>query len=175
MVKWSPKQKIGKKPMALATVSQPMRLPEEFKVLNLLAKKGGAIDRGGLSKILHVDPEVLNAWLRQLPQKKAHRPSGNYFKLHFQQPKFCSIPETKLDERLVTKPYKDAILFGRHFIPGQIERPARSLWSKFRHPYYDRRLSPCPRITVQNPDGSVHTSHWNAMNGKRLSRSQFID
>src|SRR5471030_1121278 len=93
--------------------------PQEFKILNLLAKKGGALDRDGLSKTLHVEPEVLNAWLESCRKKKLIVQAGNHFKLHFQKPKFSTVPETKLDERLVTKPYKDAIRLGRHFTPGQ--------------------------------------------------------
>ena len=149
---------------------------QEFKILNLLAKKGGALDREGLSKALHVEPEVLNAWLDSCRKKKLIVQAGNYFKLHFQQPKFCSIPETKLDERLVTKPYKDAIRLGRHFTPGQIERLARAAFGQnFAIRIMTDVYLPVHSITVQNPDGSIHTSHWNALNGKRLSRSQFID
>jgi hypothetical protein len=29
-------------------------------------------------------------------------------------------------------------------------------------------------IVVQNPDGSIHTSHWNALNGKQI-HSHFVD
>jgi hypothetical protein len=150
--------------------------PQEFKILNLLAKKGGALDRDGLSKTLHVEPEVLNAWLESCRKKKLIVQAGNHFKLHFQKPKFSTVPETKLDERLVTKPYKDAIRLGRHFNPGQIERLARAA---FGQNFAIRTMTdvylPVHSITIQNPDGSVHTSHWNAMNGKRLSRSHFID
>ena len=150
--------------------------PQEFKVLNLLAKKGGSLDREGLSKNLNVEPEVLNAWLDSCRKKKLIIQSGNDFKLHFQQPKLSSLPETTLDERLVTKPYKDAIRLGRHYTPGQIERIARAA---FGQNFTIRTMTdvylPVHSITVQNPDGSVHTSHWNALNGKRLFRSHFID
>jgi len=149
---------------------------QEFKVLKMLANRGGALDREGLSKNLNVEPEVLNAWLDSCRKKKLIIQSGNHFKLHFQKPKLSSIPETRLDERLVTKPYKDAIRLGRHYTPGQIERIARAA---FGQNFTIRTMTdvylPVHSITVQNPDGSVHTSHWNALNGKRLSRSHFID
>lgn len=150
--------------------------PQEFKILNLLAKKGGALDREGLTKTLNVEPEVLNAWLDSLRRKKLIVQAGNHYKLHFHRPKLCSVPETQLEERLVTKPYKDAIRLGRHFTSGQIERIARAA---FGQNFAIRSMTdvylPVHSITVQNPDGSVHTSHWNALNGKRLSRSHFID
>lgn len=150
--------------------------PQEFKILNLLAKKGGALDRDGLSKALHVEHEVLNAWLDSCRKKKLVVQAGNHFKLHFQHPKLRTIPETSLDERLVTKPYKDAIRLGRHFTPGQIERTARAAFGQnFAIRTMNDVYLPVHSITVQNPDGSIHTSHWNALNGKRLSRSHFID
>lgn len=150
--------------------------PQEFKILNLLAKKDGSMDRDGLSKALSVEPEVLNAWLDSCRKKKLIIQAGNHFKLHFQKPKLSSIPETKLDERLVTKPYKDAIRLGRQFTPGQIERIARAAFGQnFAIRTVTDVYLPVHSITVQNPDGSVHTSHWNALNGKRMSRSHFID
>lgn len=150
--------------------------PQEFKILNLLAKKGGALDRDGLSKALHVEPEVLNAWLDSCRKKKLVVQAGNHFKLHFQKPKLSTTPETNLDERLVTKPYKDAIRLSRHFTPTQIERIARAAFGQnFAIRTMNDVYLPVHSIVVQNPDGSVHTSHWNALNGKRLSRSHFID
>ncbi len=149
---------------------------QEFKILNLLAKKGGALDRDGLSKTLHVEYEVLNAWIDTARKKKLIVQAGNLYKLHFQYPKLQTIPETKLDERLVTKPYKDAIRLGRHFSPGQIEKISRAAFGQnFAIKTMTDVYLPVHSITVQNPDGSIHTSHWNAMNGKRLSRSHFID
>jgi hypothetical protein len=150
--------------------------PQEFKILNILAKKGGAVDRDGLSRALQVEHEVLNTWLDTLRKKKLIIQAGNHYKLHFQHPKLRTIPETKLDERLVTKPYKDAVRLGRHFSPGQIERTARAAFGQnFAIRKMDDVYLPVHSITVQNPDGSVHTSHWNALNGKRLSRSHLID
>ena len=149
---------------------------QEFKILNILAKKGGALDREGLTKILHVDSEVLNTWLESCRRKKLIIQAGNYYKLHFHHPRLKTTPQTKVDERLVTKPYKDAIRLGRHFSPGQIETIARAA---FGQNFAIRKMTdiylPVHSIVVQNPDGSIHTSHWNALNGKRLFRSHFLE
>jgi hypothetical protein len=150
--------------------------PQEFKILTLLAKKGGVVDRGGLTQALNVEPDILNHWLDSCHRKKLIIQTGNHYKLHFQRPRLHLIPETRLDERLVTKPYKDAIRLGRHFSATQVDRISRAL---FGQNFTIRRMSdvylPVHSITVQNPDGSIHTSHWNALNGRRLSRSNFID
>lgn len=149
---------------------------QEFKVLTLLAKKGGTLDRGSLTAGLNVEPDILSTWLESCRRKKLIIQTGNHYKLHFQRPRLHLIPETRLDERLVTKPYKDAIRLGRHFSPSQIDRISRAL---FGQNFTIRRMSdvylPVHSIIIQNPDGSIHTSHWNALNGQRMSRSQFID
>jgi hypothetical protein len=150
--------------------------PQEFKVLNLLAKKGGTLDRNGLSKALNVEHEILDGWVDSCRKKKLIIQAGNTYKLHFQKPLLRTIPETHVDERLVTKSFKEAVRLSRRFSPGQIERITRAA---FGQNFAIRKMTdiylPVHSIVVQNPDGSIHTSHWNALNGKRLSQSNFID
>lgn len=143
---------------------------QEFKVLNLLAKRGGALDRDGLSKTLNVEHDILDAWIDSCRKKKLIVQSGNHYRLHLQNPKLKTIPETRIDEWLVTKPYKNAIRLSRRFSNGQVEKIAKAA---FGQNFAIRKTTdvflPVHSIVVQNPDGSVHTSHWNALNGKRLS------
>jgi hypothetical protein len=149
---------------------------QEFKVLNLLAKKGGAVDREGLIKSLNVENEILDSWVESCRKKKLIIQAGNQYRLHFQNPRLKTLPETNVDERLVTKPHKDAIRLPRLYSISQIEKIARAA---FGHDFAIRKKAdiylPVHSIIVQNPDGSVHTSHWNALNGQRMSRSKFID
>lgn len=149
---------------------------QEFKILNLLAKKGGAVDRDGLSKTLNVEHEILDGWIDSCRRKKLIVQSGNHYRLHLQNPKLRTVPETRIDINVVSKPYKNAVRLPRRFSPSQIERLARAA---FGQNFAIRRTSdvflPVHTIVVQNPDGSIHTSHWNALNGKRLSQSRFID
>lgn len=150
--------------------------PQEFKVLNQLAKKGGSLDRNGLSKALNVEHEILDNWVDSCRKKKLIIQAGNIYKLHFQNPNLRTIPETRIDERLVTKSFKEAVRLSRRFSSGQVERLTRAA---FGQNFAIRKMTdiylPVHSIVVQNPDGSIHTSHWNALNGKRLSQSHFID
>lgn len=150
--------------------------PQEFKILNLLARKGGALDREGLSKALNVEHEILDGWIDSCRKKQLIIQAGNHYRLHFQNPRLRMSPETQVDERLVTKPYKDAIRLHKRFSPSQIEKIARAA---FGQNFAIRKMTdiylPVHSIIVQNPDGSIHTSHWNALNGQRMTRSQFID
>ncbi|MGE5196611.1 MAG: hypothetical protein ACM3JI_04715, partial [Anaerolineae bacterium] len=42
----------------------------EFKILNILARRGGSIDREGLSKSLLVENDILDAWIDSCRKKK---------------------------------------------------------------------------------------------------------
>jgi len=148
----------------------------EFRILSLLARKGGVIDRTGLSKALHVDSDILDAWIEGCRRKKLIVQAGNRYRIHLQNPLLAVIPETKIDERLVTKPFKKAIRIPQRFSLAQVEKVTRAA---FGNDFSIRKTTdvylPVHSISVQNPDGSIHTSHWNALNGKRLSDSLFYE
>jgi hypothetical protein len=147
----------------------------EFKVINTLAHKGGSADRETLIKILHVDNDVLDAWIESCRKKQLIVQSGNRYRLHLEKPSFQIIPFTKIDERLVTKPHRNAERVPSRFSLSQIEKITRSA---FGNDFAIRKTTdiylPVHCLVVQNPDGSIHTSHWNALTGKRI-HSHFVD
>jgi hypothetical protein len=149
--------------------------PQEFRVMNVLAQHGGKADREDLIKALRVDNAILDGWIESCRRKKLIVQSGNHYRLHLERPRLYSTPSTKLDERLVTKPHRKANRLTRRFSLSQIEKIALAA---FGSDFAIRKASdiflPVHCIVVQNPDGSMHFSHWNALNGSRLS-SHFID
>ena len=146
--------------------------PHEFKVINTLAYKGGSADREALIKTLHVDNDVLDAWIESCRRKKLIVQAGNRFRLHLENPNLKIIPRTKLDERLVTKPHRNSDRISNRYSLSQIEKITRAA---FGNEFAIRKTMdiylPVHCIVVQNPDGSIHTSLWNALNGKRLQSS----
>ena len=149
---------------------------EEFKIINILARKLGSVDREALSKILRVENEILDTWVDSCRRKKLIVQSGNKYRLHLQRPKFNVLPETRLDNKLVTQPIKKASRLVTHFSPSQVIRMTRSA---FGDDFSIRKTSlvylPVHRIPIKNPDGSIHTSHWNALNGRLLDQARFIE
>jgi hypothetical protein len=148
----------------------------EFKILNLLAKKGGSADREGLAKGLHVENEILDAWIDSCRKKHLIVQSGNRYRLHLEHPHLRTSPATIIDARLVTKPYRHALRVPRHFSISQIQKITHAA---FGGDFAIRRTTdvylPVHSISVQNPDGSVHTTLWNALNGKMLPQTQSLD
>jgi hypothetical protein len=142
---------------------------QDFKILNFLAKKGGACDREALSKSLRVENETLDGWIDNCRKKKLIVQSGNRYRLHLQNPKFPSSPETLMEERLVTKPYHKTVCSSRIYSLSQIQMLAKAAFGRdFTIRKSIDLYLPVHCIAVQNPDGSIHTTYWNALNGKQL-------
>lgn len=141
----------------------------EFKIINALASRGGSWDREGLSKFLNLENNILDTWVDSCRKKSLIVQTGNTYRLHLQNPKLQVIPETKLEHWLVTKPTKHAQRIKRRYRPAQIEVTARAA---FGNDFAIRKTSeiflPVYSIVVQNPDGSIMTTYWNALNGKRF-------
>lgn len=148
----------------------------EFKIINALAKKGGACDRESLAKSLHVENDIMELWIDSLRRKKLLVQYGNRYRLHVEDPLLKSLPSTLLDERLVTQACKHTQRVGRRFSIGQIEKISQAAFGMdFAIRHTKDVYLPVHCIVVQNPDGSIHTSLWNALNGKRITYTHSID
>lgn len=142
---------------------------QEFKIINALASRGGVWDRDGLSKFLNIENNLLDTWVDSCRKKSLIVQSGNTYRLHLQNPRLQVIPETRLEQCLVTKPTKKAVRIKRRYRAGQIQTVARSAFGgDFAIRKTREIFLPIYSIVVQNPDGSIATSYWNALNGKRL-------
>jgi hypothetical protein len=142
----------------------------EFKLLKLLARKGGYSDRESLLSALSVENDILETWIDSCRKKKLIVLNGNKYRLHIEKPTLEALPETRIEERLVTKSLNNALRAPKRFSSSQIERMCKAA---FGNDFVIRKNSliflPVHSIVVQNPDGSVHTTHWNALNGRRLN------
>jgi len=148
----------------------------EFKIINILAQKGGNIDRDTLTKSLQVENDILDAWIENCRKKKLVVQSGNGYRLHIEKPKMYVIPETKIEDRLVTKTIKHAEKLVRKFSENQIRRIAYAAFGQdFVIRSYKKVFLPICTITVENPDGSMHTSYWNTLNGQQIQQYVFFE
>ncbi|NGX33848.1 MAG: hypothetical protein K1060chlam1_00189 [Candidatus Anoxychlamydiales bacterium] len=149
---------------------------DDFKIINTLVSRGGSLDRETLSKILNVDNDTLDQWLENCRRKNLIVQNGNSYRLHFQNPKMQVIPETKIDQSIVSKAGRYAARITKKFRASQIEGLARSA---FGNDFAIRKKTeiflPVYSIVVQNPDGSLMTTYFNALNGKKLSQSHHIE
>ena len=149
---------------------------QEFRIINALASRGGAWDREGLAHFLNIENHILDNWIDGCRKKSLIVQNGNIYRLHLQNPKLQVIPETKLEQWLVTKSTKNAIRVKRRYRPTQIESIARAAFGgDFAIRKTTEVFLPVYSIVVQNPDGTQMTTYWNALNGKRMSQPTFIE
>lgn len=143
----------------------------DFKIINALASHDGLMSRKALGHTIHVEPEVLERWIDSCKRKKLVVQNGNDYRLHFHAPKIKLTPETALDHYLVTQPYKNALRHPKKYSRRQIERIANLAFdSDFTIRNITEIFLPVYRIDVQNPDGSILTTYWNALNGKKFDK-----
>ena len=76
---------------------------------------------------------------------------------------------TQFEQPLVMKSYKNAVQIARNYSASQIRTTAESAFSKdFTVRGAREVFLPVYTIEIQNPDGTVKETHWNAVNGKRM-------
>lgn len=142
---------------------------QEFKILNALAKSNGAMTKDQLQKELRLEHDIFDPWVESARKKHLIIQKGDTLQLHFQDPKLLVAPQTKITQRLVTKPYNHAQRVRASYSLSQIERITQAAFgSDFTIRNAKEVYLPIYSIEVLNPDGSVLTSYWNALNGRRI-------
>lgn len=149
---------------------------DDFKIINALSSNNGFMDRESLCKYLNVEDEILDIWLDNCRRKNLIVQNGNNIRLHFASPKLKVIPETKINQWLVTKVHKKAIRIPQKYRQSQIETIAKAA---FGNDFAIRKTTeiflPVHSIQVENPDNSQMTTYWNALNGKKLATSYYLE
>lgn len=142
----------------------------DCRLLNALAENRGSMPKEKLEKTLHFEHETLETMIESCRKKQLITISGNEIKLHFENPYFFVMPNTRINEWLVTKPLERAEKANRKFSKNQIEKMSRSAFgSDFSIKETKEVYLPVYRMQVKNPDGSILTTFWNALNGKRIT------
>ena len=141
----------------------------DFKILLALVEGGGAVDREQIYRRFKVDSDILDDWIESCRKKKLVAVSGNQFRLHFQNPRLETQPKTHLSDSLVTQPGKHSLKTNKRYSPSQIKSLVTMAFGRdFAIRKTQEVFLPVYSIAIQNPDSSIRTTYWNALNGKRL-------
>lgn len=142
----------------------------DFKILHALAKLKGSASMDQLQKELHVEKETLNTWIESALSKHLIVQKGNDLQLHFQDPKILVQPETTINDWLVKKPYNHAQRIASKYSGSQIQKIAKAAFGEdFTVRNTTEVYLPVYSINIVNPDGSILTTYWNALNGQRMA------
>lgn len=141
----------------------------DFKVLQALASNKGTLSREELQNKLHVEPEVLDEWLESAIEKHLIVQKGNNYYLHFEEPVLSITPQTKINQPLVTKAYHHAVRVAKKYSASQIEKGAKAAFgADFTIRSSKEVFLPVYSIDILNPDGSLQSTQWNALNGQQI-------
>ena len=141
----------------------------DFVLINTLAKYRGSLTPARLQKELKLDDKSYEDLIENARKKYLIILRGNEVALHFQNPNFRVQPQTRINQWLVTKPYNHALRVGKRYSPRQIEKVAKAAFGPdFTVRNAKEVFLPVYSIEVLNPDGSILTSYWNALNGNRI-------
>lgn len=144
----------------------------DFRVLNAIAANKGSISREDLISELRVEPEIADGWIDSAKQKHLIVQSGGGYQLHLENPKLLVTPQTKINQWLVTKSYSHVAKVSQKYSKSDIEKIAKAAFGPdFTIRSVKEVFLPVYSIEVLNPDGSVLTSYWNALNGQRITPS----
>lgn len=144
----------------------------DFTILNAVAEQGGTVLRETLYQICGMDSHLLDRAITNCQKKKLLLVKGDLLRLHFNCPKLASVPLTSLSEGFVSAPGRIFHRESKRYSLSQITKLAENA---FGTDFTIRRTKevfvPIYTISVQNPDGSVLKTKWNALTGKRLQRN----
>lgn len=141
----------------------------DFLIVHALTKQGGSATVETLQKELNLEHDSLDSWLATALQKHLIVKKGNLVQLHFEHPKIISVPQTRIQQNLVSKPSLYAQRVAKNYGKSQITEIARTAFgSDFSIRSEKEVYLPVYRLEVQNPDGSIYATEWNALTGRKI-------
>ena len=147
---------------------------EEFQVIYAIAKNQGARSKDDLINDLQQDANTVNPWITSALEKQLIARKGNVLQLHLENPKILVVPQTKFNRLLVTKPSQQAQTVSGKYSTYQIEKIAKAAFgSDFSIRHMTEVYLPVYGIQVENPDGSVTMTDWNAVTGQMIQPKYF--
>lgn len=141
----------------------------DFKILNTLVRRGGSIPIQKLQEELNVEYRQSAEWIDSVLDKNLVIQSEGHLKLHIPNARFNVKPQTKINQWLVSKPYSHALRDPKKYSPKQIEKIALAAFgTNFKINHSKEMYLPIYTIDVENSDGSIISTEWNALTGQRL-------
>lgn len=141
----------------------------DFKVIQALARYQEPITIERLQKDLQVERETVEVWLESAKNKHLITQKGPLVQLHFEDPVLLVSPQTIIKQPLVSKPIHYSQRNSKLYTRNQVVRMVQDAFGEdFTIRQEKEVFIPVYTLTVLNPDGSIHTSEWNAVTGQRM-------
>lgn len=144
----------------------------DFRLLTALVEGGGSMEKEKLYQKFKVESDIVDKWIESCKTKKLVVVSGGKLRLHFQNPNLVVQPMTRVEESLVSMPVACSKCPKKKYSMSQIEHfTALAFGPEFAIRTSREVYLPIYAIPVEHSDGSVLTTYWNGITGKRLSNN----
>jgi hypothetical protein len=141
----------------------------DLKIIAALNELGGSAEKEKLYAFFKIEPETMDKWIEHCRSKKLIVMQQQTLRLHLQNHRLVSNPITHFDQQLVAQPAMPAHRIKGKYSISQIKNLAQMAFgSAFAIRRTEEIYLPVYAIPVQNPDGSILTTYWNALNGQRI-------
>lgn len=139
----------------------------DFRVIHAIAKGRGSLSKDDLESALNLEADNVQSWIDSARQKHLIVQKGNTLQLHFEDPKVFVIPQTKMKQTLVAKNASRTQRMTARYSKSKIMKIAQAAFgSDFTIRAEKEVYLPVYTLEVQNPDGSIRRSDWNALTGQ---------
>ncbi|WP_181679011.1 hypothetical protein [Candidatus Protochlamydia amoebophila] len=146
----------------------------DFKIIQALARRQGALTIDELQKELKIEKEIFEPWIESAKQKHLIIQKGQILQLHFENPRFLVLPQTRLKQQIVSKPVTNDQKASKTYTRNQIVNLAQvAFGNDFKIRNEKEIFLPVYRFEVLNPDGSISASEWNALTGQPFQPASF--
>lgn len=154
----------------LGRLVQAQSEQSDYDVVKVLSNMGGRARRDQLTRALKIDVGTAEEWLDNARNKGIIVQEGNTYRLRDAGLKINNFVATNIDRRLATKPYARTRKQATQFDKQEISLAAQAIlppnasvreWKEVYLPVYG--------ISLRNPNGTVETTYWNALNGQKYA------
>jgi hypothetical protein len=139
----------------------------DLLIIQALLKNQGVLSIENLQQELHLEHDALDAWLASALKKHLIVKKGNTVHLHFDNPRLISSPQSKIQQNWVFFPILYQQKASKKYSKSQIAAAAKAVFGPdFTIRSEKEVFLPVYLIEVQNTDGSIYTTAWNALTGR---------
>lgn len=142
----------------------------QFRLLQKISEAGGSIEKERLLPSFKGEEKSLTSAIESCIKKKLIVDCKKTLRLHFEHPHFQSLPETSLQDEIVLLPHSHATFIPRRYSPNAVQKLSLAAFA----PHLSIRRTktaflPVYILTIQHKDGTLLSTYWNAVSGKRVT------
>ncbi len=140
----------------------------EMGLIRQIALRGGALKSDQLLPPSSSNEEI-DGLIKSCQKKSLLTLSGDLIRLHFDKPKFPALPFTRLNQEVVVTSGRNKTKMPVRYSTSHIKQFATQLFGNdFTIRQAKEVFVPFYELTVENPDGTLHTTYWNGITGDRF-------